>query len=128
MELNEYQDKAMETCMETCYNVSYMSLGLTSEVGELTGKLAKTIRKGDAYIGTDRHDSDLHYDPKFYNDNERFTHWETELKHELGDILWFCAGIADTMGWQLDEISQMNLDKLQSRKQRGVIDGNGDLR
>ena len=32
------------------------------------------------------------------------------------------------MGMKLEEIAQMNLDKLTSRQQRGVIDGNGDNR
>jgi hypothetical protein len=32
------------------------------------------------------------------------------------------------MGWKLDDVAQKNLDKLASRKQRGVIDGDGDNR
>jgi hypothetical protein len=32
------------------------------------------------------------------------------------------------MGWDLEDVAQGNLDKLASRKQRGVIDGNGDNR
>lgn len=37
MELNEYQEKAMMTCMPSCENVSYMLLNLVGEVGELAG-------------------------------------------------------------------------------------------
>ena len=47
MELNDYQKKAMSTCMDSSRNMSYMAMGLVSEVGELTGKIAKAIRKGD---------------------------------------------------------------------------------
>ena len=54
--------------------------------------------------------------------------WEFDDKHELGDILWFAAGIAEVMGWILEEVAQENIDKLASRKERGVIDGNGDNR
>jgi hypothetical protein len=32
------------------------------------------------------------------------------------------------MGWSLEDVAQMNLDKLASRKERNVIDGNGDNR
>ena len=32
------------------------------------------------------------------------------------------------MGWDLEDVAQGNLDKLASRQQRGVIDGNGDNR
>ena len=45
MELNEYQEKAMSTCLPSCNNFAYMSLGLVSEVGELAGKVAKAVRK-----------------------------------------------------------------------------------
>ena len=41
MELNEYQKKAMSTCLPSCDNISYMSLGLVSEVGELAGNHPK---------------------------------------------------------------------------------------
>lgn len=51
MELNEYQEKAMSTCMESCENDAYMLLNLVAEVGEYAGKMAKLIRKGKAYMG-----------------------------------------------------------------------------
>lgn len=53
MELNEYQEKAMTTCMETSNNWSYMFLNLVGEVGESASKVAKSIRKGRAEIGGD---------------------------------------------------------------------------
>lgn len=34
MDLNEYQNKAMATCMPSCDNVSYMIMNLVGEVGE----------------------------------------------------------------------------------------------
>jgi hypothetical protein len=30
------------------------------------------------------------------------------------------------MGWSLEKVAQMNLDKLSARKEAGTIDGNGD--
>ena len=45
MTLNEYQEKAMGTCLPSCENFSYMMLNLVGEVGELAGKVAKSIRK-----------------------------------------------------------------------------------
>nr|CAI9751227.1 hypothetical protein WMHIBSEC_WMHIBSEC_CDS_0051 [Caudoviricetes sp.]CAI9751786.1 hypothetical protein AZFZUZMX_AZFZUZMX_CDS_0051 [Caudoviricetes sp.] len=32
------------------------------------------------------------------------------------------------MGWKLEDVAKLNLEKLASRQQRGVIDGNGDNR
>ena len=48
MELNDYQQKAMATCMETCENETYMLLNLVGEVGEFASKVAKHVRKGEA--------------------------------------------------------------------------------
>lgn len=130
MELNEYQDKAMETCMETCDNFSYMMLNLMGELGELSSKVAKAIRKG--YINI--YDNDVVLPAVLSNGdvnpevNEYLDELFQELQLEAGDILWELSGLCYIFGWRLDEIGQMNLDKLQSRKERGVIDGNGDLR
>lgn len=40
-------------------------------------------------------------------------------KKELGDTLWYCAMIAHSFGWKLDEIMQMNVDKLKARYPEG---------
>lgn len=114
MELNDYQKKAMETCMDTCKNDSYMLLNLVAEVGEFTGKIAKAIRKKDCRFD----DGDYLF----------YKHTIDELKLEAGDILWQLAGLCKMMGWTLEDVAQANLDKLASRKERGVIDGNGDHR
>mgnify|MGYP002519587680 CR=1 FL=1 len=124
MELNEYQDKAMSTCMNTCSNFSYMMLNLVGEVGELASKIAKAVRRETGMMDG----------PNFYyykHQDERSPSSEVlyeELQKELGDILWQTAGFAYVMGWTLEEIAQRNLDKLSSRKKRGVIDGDGDNR
>ena len=36
-------------------------------------------------------------------------------KKELGDVMWYVAMISYSMGWDLDEIMQMNVDKLKAR-------------
>lgn len=120
MELNEYQIQAMTTCMPTCENFSYMMLNLVGEVGELASKAAKAIRKGDATItnGELRHPSTKRIDDDI----------DESMMLESGAILWQLAGLCDVMCWNLEEVAQMNLDKLHSRQQRGVIDGEGDKR
>lgn len=116
MSLNEYQKKAMTTCMDTCFNYEYMLLNLVGEVGELCGKIAKHLRKGEA---------------EFLNDGLLLNIDDEQLnllKKELGDVLWQAAGVASVMDCKLEDIAKQNLEKLASRKERGVIDGNGDLR
>lgn len=117
MTLNEYQDKAMSTCMESCDNWSYMMLNLVGEVGELASKVAKDIRKGKASI----ENNELTIEHSQYGRRRNI-----ELMLEAGDIAWQLAGLCKVMGWTLEEVCQANLDKLQARKQAGTIDGNGD--
>lgn len=118
MEFKEYQEKAMTTCMPSSNNFSYMFLNLVGEVGEFASKVAKHIRKGNAYISGS---SDL-----YFNDFPELSEQERELMKEAGDILWQLSGLCTVMGWSLEDIAQMNLDKLAARKAAGTIDGNGD--
>lgn len=120
MTLTEYQKQAMTTCMPACDNYSYMMLNLVGEVGELASKVAKAIRKGEATITNNRLrlPSTRHIDCDL----------ESAMAMEAGDVLWQLAGLCSVMGWDLNEIAQMNLDKLASRQQRGVIEGSGDNR
>lgn len=108
MELNEYQEKAMGTCLPSCENFSYMMLNLVGEVGEFAGKIAKSIRKGYATIEV----NDVMDLP---------TDTDIDLKSEAGDILWQLAGLCRVMGWDLNDVAQCNLDKLANRKKEGTI-------
>lgn len=123
MKLNEYQEKAMTTCMPSCDNFSYMMLNLVGEVGELASKVAKSIRKDNGVIINNKLGN--RYRP---SEREKVVLYNEELKKEAGDILWQLAGLCKVMGWSLEDVAQQNLDKLASCKERGVIDGDGDNR
>lgn len=118
MTLNEYQEKAMTTCMSSSENFSYMFLNLVGEVGEFASKVAKAIRKSFVQICKNRLSR--------IGDTDMLYAQEEELKKEAGDVLWQLSGLCSVMGWTLEEIAQMNLDKLAARKAIGTIDGNGD--
>ena len=45
-----------------------------------------------------------------------------ETAKELGDVLWYLANLAN------DLIAENNIEKLESRKERNVIQGSGDNR
>jgi NTP pyrophosphatase (non-canonical NTP hydrolase) len=120
MELREYQQRAMTTCTESSNNFSYMILNLVGELGEFAGKVAKEIRKGKMTI--DRNILQM------TEGNYMKVDFDEDLKKEAGDILWELSGLCTVMGWSLEDIAQLNLDKLASRKERGVIVGDGDNR
>ena len=120
MELNEYQQKAMTTCMASCDNFAYMMLNLVGELGEFASKVAKQIRK----------------EHKALTDNGLYTTWQgagfddsefkAELRKEAGDMMWQLAGLIHVMGWDLEDVAAENLEKLAARKKAGTIDGDGD--
>lgn len=120
LSLSQYQEKAMSTCMESCNNFSYMMLNLMGEIGEFTGKIAKGIRRYDIMAD---YNSVI-----FYGKEDERKAAELELKKEAGDILWQLAGLCRVMGWDLEDVAMLNLEKLSSRRDRGVIDGEGDNR
>jgi NTP pyrophosphatase (non-canonical NTP hydrolase) len=128
MELNKYQEQAMTTCMPSCKNISYMLLNLVGEVGEFSSKIAKGIRKGQFTIGGE---GKVQANQLIFwkEDIDKFANFEKiqdELKKEAGDILWQLSGLCAAMDWTLEDVAQMNLDKLAARKKAGTIDGNGD--
>lgn len=83
--------------------IIYPILGLNGEAGETAEKVKKWLR-GDKSL--DKH----------------------ELAKELGDCLWYIVSAADDLGYDLEDIINMNMIKLKSRKERGVQKGEGDNR
>lgn len=47
---------------------------------------------------------------------------ELDMKHvkkEMGDVLWYVAMMCESFGWNMEEIMQMNVDKLKARYPEG---------
>jgi NTP pyrophosphatase (non-canonical NTP hydrolase) len=105
MTTNQYQNDAIKFALPKTRNLTYMVLGLTSEAGEVAGKLKKVMR-GD---GTQRSVRD-------------------DLIDELGDVAWYLAGLCTQLKIPLEEVFARNLQKLESRQIRGKIKGSGDTR
>lgn len=111
MELNEYQKKAIFTAVyPKDYKIVYPALGLGEESGEVLGKVKKWLRGDDGIQG------------------EMSEERRESLKYELGDVLWYLSVLANDLGWELEDVAKSNIEKLSSRKDRGVLHGNGDNR
>ncbi len=115
MDFNEYQFKTNATVVsKSQYQMErmfYLGLGIADEAGEVAGKLKKFIRD-DGMTGT----SELNAEQK------------EALMKEVGDVLWYIAQLAETCGYQLEDVAAMNIEKLSSRLERGKIGGSGDNR
>lgn len=44
---------------------------------------------------------------------------EEHAKKELGDLMWFVAEYCTAMGWFLEDVMQLNIDKLKARFPEG---------
>lgn len=109
MDFATFQKKVKETSIypNQGNNVAYAALGLAGEAGEVADKVKKIIR--DAH-GT--------LTPKA----------REEMIKELGDVLWYLAAVANELSVDIEEIAQRNVDKVEDRRARGVISGEGDNR
>ena len=106
MELNDFQRQCDKTAIyprEAA--ISYCTLGLVSEAGEVAGKMKKYIR------------GDYGYDAMMLS-----------VRSELGDVLWYVAMLAKEIGVPLDSIAKSVLVKLEDRQEAGTIKGSGDNR
>ena len=110
MELSEYQKKALETSIHgDKYKIIYPAIGLGNEAGEVLGKIKKCMRGDDG-------------------EGDMSPARKEALKDELGDVLWYLAVLAHDLDCNLDDVAKMNVAKLRSRFDRGVIKGDGDKR
>ena len=95
MRANVYQELAARTIANISnYGMMHHALhGMASEIGELHGLYQKL------YQG---HKLD-----------------EAHAKKELGDLLWFVAEYCTSMDWSLEDVMQLNIDKLKARYPEG---------
>lgn len=92
---NEYQKLAARTIgANTDYDkIRHGVFGLCSEAGEVAGLFQKEYQGHDI-------------DP-------------AHLQKELGDCLWMIAEICTSNGWDIENVMQLNIDKLKARYPEG---------
>ena len=104
--LNNYQMQARKFAIyPEDMQIMYPALGLAGEAGEVADKVKKIYRDG--------------------RDDARF---HADIAKEIGDVLWYCATLADDLGFDLQQVAEMNIYKLQCRRVKGALTGEGDDR
>lgn len=114
MTMYDYEEAAMNTAVYD-HPLMYPTLGLVGEAGEVADKVKKLYRDEQLSLGGD---------PIL----ELNVETRIEIAKELGDVLWYVTAVASDLGFDLDEIAGMNIEKLNSRKRRGRLRGSGDNR
>ncbi len=110
MNFDEYQKRALKTKVvnpDPAMDKTILAMGISGEAGGVLEKWKKIVAYKKGVI----------------------TKAELEdLKKELGDVVWYIATFAQSLGLSFEEIIQLNVSKLQDREKRGVIKGQGDNR
>ncbi len=113
MKIEDYSTQAISTLLGD-HRTDDMSptllsqvFGLVGESGEVAEKFKKLIRDKNGKI----------------SEEDR-----QEILKELGDILWYINAVANLLDSDLEEVASKNLEKVLSRKTRGVTKGSGDNR
>jgi NTP pyrophosphatase (non-canonical NTP hydrolase) len=110
MTFDEYQKQTAFTAIypeageETLTAIQYCTLGLCGETGEAGNCVKKLLRDGDT------------------------PEKRKALSKELGDALWYLSQLCTELDTRLSDLAIENLAKLADRKERGVLQGNGDYR
>ncbi len=113
MDLDKYQKRAAKyDLFETTVDLKSPGflekiLGLTGEAGEAADKVKKILRDKGGYASEED---------------------KAELVKELGDVLWYVANVARYLDTDLSEIAKGNINKLESRRKRNKLHGEGDNR
>ena len=102
MELNDYQVRANrtdqrplqpgQTQLEEEMALAYPLMGMASEIGSLLTQYKKHVRDGEAH--------------------ELFSR---RIAEELGDVLWYVSNLAKKLDLDLDDIAQLNLERINER-------------
>lgn len=91
MTFNEYQKAALRTANgANGVNITNGALGLCGEAGEVADQIKKSLYQGHPL------------DPD-------------HIAEELGDIAWYIAITAEAIGYDLEDIILMNVEKLKKR-------------
>lgn len=133
MNMNDYQDKTPETAApyieavneimqahkqtielkpgtstaSAFLRVGYCAGKLCGEAGEVSEEVWKALRDDGGEFTDDR---------------------LIALRKELGDVLWYVSQLHNELGLRMERTMEMNLRKLQDRKERDKLRGSGSDR
>ena len=114
MDFNAYQKQAITTDVfggqpQPIDSHAFLAqlLGLMGETGEIAEKFKKIYRDRDGIFTPED---------------------EKEMTKELGDVLWYVSVVCTYLGISLQDVAELNIEKLMSRQKRGKLSGSGDNR
>lgn len=107
LDTSKYDKLVKATAVFPAAQYLYPYLGLAGEAGEVADQVKKSIRDDNGVITQERAE---------------------KILHELGDVVWYVTAIAHQFDMDLQDVMEINMEKLLSRKASGTIKGEGSDR
>ena len=107
MEVKEYQDFMSTSKVYNSLPVVYPILGMNGEAGEAAEKAKKVLRDNNGIFGG---------------------MIKMDIMKELADVLWYVWATADDLGYTLEDVMKIGVEKVEKRKKTNTVHGSGDNR
>ena len=111
MNFTDYQQATARTAIYPSNSpieaLSYVTMGLVGEAGEIANKVKKILRDNDGVV-TDG--------------------YRRAIGGEIGDVMWYLSQLATELDYELEWLAENNLNKLRLRAENGTLQGSGDNR
>jgi NTP pyrophosphatase (non-canonical NTP hydrolase) len=105
---DDYQQAAAQTAIyPEDTRVTYPALGLAGEAGEVANKIKKIIRDDGMVVTEER---------------------RAQISKEIGGVMWYVAALCTDLELNLGDVCRENIAILNSRQERGTLQGDGDER
>ena len=105
--IKEYEQFMFTSKVYDTLPIIYPILGLNGEAGEAAEKVKKCIRDNNGIF------------------DERIKH---ELLKELADVIWYVWATATDMGFTLEDVLKIGINKVKKRQETNTVHGHGDDR
>jgi hypothetical protein len=111
MDVDDYQRRCADTAIYPgqgeALGLSYCSMGLAGGAGAVNNLIKKCIRDDGIGVTEER---------------------KAQIRHAMGEADWYLSQLANELGIDRSEVMEENLALLASRKERGVLRGDGQSR
>ena len=107
MKVKEYENVMSTSKVYDVLPIIYPVLGMNGEAGEAAEKVKKCLRDNNGVFGGQI---------------------KVDIMRELADVLWYIWATADDMGYTLEDVMKIGIEKVEKRQKTNTIHGSGDNR
>lgn len=107
MDVKKYENFMATSKVYDCLPIVYPVLGMNGEAGEAAEKVKKCLRDNNGVFGGQI---------------------KVDIMRELADVLWYIWATADDMGYTLEDVMEIGIEKVEKRQKTNTVHGAGDNR